>query len=138
MSVEEISLDLNRKEPPDEFDVILAKVKKFAAVAGVIGGAFGLCFSIAAWLLTDKPLSRGHFAMPFICGFGLSAMVTGVALLLAPESFFNSETGREYMQAIGTRNVRSAKIAITVALLLGCVAAFVLALGALQIAGIIA
>ncbi len=133
MSVEEISIDLNRIEPPDEFEAVMARVKKRATVAGVIGGAIGLCIALVAWLVSGRVLGRSHVFLPIICGFGMSAMVTGIGLLYAPDSFFQSATGREYMKAIGTRNVKSAKIVICIALLVGCAVWILLGVGAVQL-----
>jgi hypothetical protein len=122
---------------PDEFAAHMTRVKRFAGAAGALGAAAGVCFSITYLLQTENPKMRGVITMPLVCGFGLSAMVTGIALLFAPSRFYTSDKGQEYLQTIGTQNVLVARIVVLIFLLLGCGVITVFVLGALQMAGII-
>jgi hypothetical protein len=123
--------------PTDPFASHLRRVRKFATVAGVVGGAAGLCYSIVYLMQTENPKLRGVIAMPFVCGFGVALMVTGIGLFFAPSVFFTSDNGKEYLKLIGTQSVVAARIVILVFLLLGCGVIAVFVMGALQMAGII-
>jgi len=121
----------------DGFASHFARMKKIATAAGVIGGLAGLCISITYLMQTENPQIRGVIAMPFVCAFGLSAMITGITLLLAPSSFFTSDKGKDYLETIGTQSVFAARVVILVFLLLGCGFITVIALGVMQMVGVI-
>ena len=122
---------------PDAFASYLRRVKLFAVVAGVIGGALGFCFSVLALVKLDHPDIGGVVAAPVMCGLIFGALVAGCALLFAPMSFFNSEKGKACLKTIGTRDVVVARAFIFVCLLLGCGVITLGVSGALQMTGVI-
>lgn len=127
----------NGKLQLNVFNANLRRFKKVALIAGIVGGLVGLCFVLAHLILADHPSWRGVFIFPFACGFGISAMTTGIALLFAPDEFFSSDEGQKYLAAIGTTNVTTARVVIVIGLLVGC--AFFALIGALilQMMGLI-
>ena len=129
--------DPNDPGNPDEFAAYFARVKKFATLAGVLGGIGGLCFSVAYLMRTENPMMRGVVAMPIGCALGVSAMITGITLLFAPASFFKSDKGDEYMKMIGTRSIPTARAVIVVFLIIGLGIFTLFVIGALDMAGVL-
>ena len=64
-------------------------------------------------------------------------MVTGIALLFAPSSFFESDQGQEYLETIGTQKVFVARIVILICLLFGSWVIHLLIKGLLKSAGVV-
>jgi hypothetical protein len=120
-----------------EFYAYLSRVKKVAAVAGVLGGIAGAAFVVFHLVMADKPSLRGVFIFPFASAFAFSSMLTGVVLLFAPTAFYASEKGQEYLAAIGTTNVKTARFVLVIALTVGCVFFALLGTLALQMMGFI-
>ncbi len=98
-------------------------IKKLASASGILGGvaAAGL-LAMTVYLSPDSMNGRGSraIALPFAVGFMCSSMVTGIALLFAPYSFFASKQGRSYLWAIGTHNTFVARLLVAIGLALGC------------------
>jgi len=121
----------------DDFATHLSRVKKVAIVAGVSGFLAGLCFSVGYGMQAESPEFRGMLAMPIVCGSGSIAMVALTALLFAPTSFFQSESGKKQLKAIGTESIPAARFAIFICLVLGCGLIGIFAMGVLALLGFI-
>lgn len=137
MDLEEFDFEAHRLSKPDEFAPFAARIKRLATIGGVIGTVAGVCFCIVCLFAVGFRLKVRIIILPIAWGCGASAMVTGFALLFAPDEFFRSEKGLEYMRAVGTRSTRSARIAVSIALFLGFLACIFFIYLAMKIVGIL-